>query len=63
MLESNLWLGRYVTTLAKAASVTEDTMLTFCKSKSDIGLFKDGNRWVAALRERLDSNSKWHRQS
>jgi hypothetical protein len=53
MLKSNLWLGRYVKTLAAAASVTELTMLTFCRSRNDIGLFKDGDRWVAALSERL----------
>ena len=29
-------------------------MLTFCKSRNDIGLFKDGTKWVAALKERLD---------
>ncbi len=56
MLKSNLWLGRYVKTLAKACSVTEETMLTFCRSRSDIGLFKDGAKWVAALKERLDNN-------
>jgi hypothetical protein len=57
MLKSNLWLGRYVTTLAHAASVSEETMLAFCKSRSDIGLFKDGNRWVAALSERLNRHT------
>ena len=54
MLESNLWLGRYVRTLAKNTSVSEETMLKFCRSRGDIGLFKDGERWVAALKERLD---------
>ena len=53
MLKSNLWLGRYVQTLAESASVSEETMLEFCRSKSDIGLFKDGPRWVAALSDRL----------
>jgi hypothetical protein len=57
MLRSNLWLGRYVTTLAHAASVSEETMLAFCKSRSDIGLFEDGNRWVAALSERLNRHT------
>ena len=55
MLESNLWLGRYVETLAKNTSVSEETMLKFCRSRDDIGLFKDGGRWVAALQERLDA--------
>lgn len=53
MLQSNLWLGRYVKTLAKNTSVSEETMLKFCRSRDDIGLFKDGERWVAALQERL----------
>jgi hypothetical protein len=54
---SNLWLGRFVKTLAEAANVSEETMLSFCKSRSDIGLFKDGGRWVAALSERLKGRS------
>ena len=54
MLESNLWLGRYVRTLAKNTSVSEETMLKFCRSRGDRGVFKDGERWVAALKERLD---------
>lgn len=53
MLTSKLWLGRYVETLAKAAAVSEELMLKFCRSRGDIGLFKDGDRWVAALSERL----------
>ncbi|MGA2191448.1 MAG: hypothetical protein ABSH33_23270, partial [Steroidobacteraceae bacterium] len=53
MLGSKLWLGRYVQTLAKNASVSEDLMLKFCRSRNDIGLFKDGDRWVAALSDRL----------
>jgi hypothetical protein len=53
MLASKLWVGRYVDTLAKAAAVSEETMLKFCKSRTDIGLYKDGSRWVAALTERL----------
>jgi hypothetical protein len=57
MLKSNLWLGRYVETLANSASVSEETMLKFCRSRNDIGLFQDGERWVAALQERLDSHS------
>jgi hypothetical protein len=55
MLASKLWVGRYVETLAKSASVSEETMLKFCRSRSDIGVFKDGTRWVAALAERLNS--------
>lgn len=58
MLESNLWLGRYVSTLAKAAAVTEEAMLEFCRSRDDIGLFKDGERWVAALASRLKNGKK-----
>lgn len=58
MLESNLWLGRYVETLAKNISVSEETMLKFCRSRDDIGLFKDGGRWVAALQERLDARKR-----
>ncbi len=57
MLESNLWLGRYVETLAKNTSVSEETMLKFCRSRDDIGLFQDGERWVAALQERLDAQN------
>jgi TIR domain len=58
MLKSDRWLGRYVQTLAAAASVSEELMLTFCKSRGDIGLFKDGDRWVAALSERLDNRDE-----
>ena len=57
MLKSNLWLGRYVETLAKNTSVSEETILKFCRSRGDIGLFKDGERWVAALQERLDTKN------
>lgn len=57
MLESNLWLGRYVKTLAKASSVSEEMMLDFCKSRDDIGLFEDGEQWVAALESRLLSTT------
>lgn len=57
MLESKLWLGRYVQTLAKAAAVSEDLMLKFCRERDDIGLFKDGDRWVAALTSRLNKTS------
>lgn len=55
MLRTNNWLGRYVKTLAEATCVSEELMLDFCKSRNDIGLFKDGSRWVAALSERLKS--------
>jgi hypothetical protein len=57
MLKSNLWLGRYVKTLAKTCSVTEETMLKFCRARDDIGLFNDGGRWVAALKDRLDGKN------
>jgi Alpha/beta hydrolase family len=57
MLKSSVWLGRYVETLAKSASVSEETMLKFCRSRDDIGLFQDGERWVAALQERLDPHN------
>jgi hypothetical protein len=54
MLSSNLWLGRYVRTLAENAAVSEELMLRFLRSRKDeVGLFRDGGRWVAALRERL----------
>jgi hypothetical protein len=51
-LKSKLWLGRYVQTLRKESSVSEDLMLKFCRSQNDIEVFKDGDRWVAALKGR-----------
>jgi TIR domain len=50
MLESKRWFGRYVETLAKAASVSEEMMLMFCRSRGDVDLFMDGERWVATLK-------------
>jgi hypothetical protein len=53
MLRSTAYLGRYVKTLADATSVSEELMLDFCNSRNDIGLFRNGSRWVAALSDRL----------
>ena len=54
LLESKQWMGRTVTTLAKEAAVSVETITRFCESRSDIVLFKDGERLIAALAHRAN---------
>ena len=52
MLNSDYWFARYVDTLAKNTSVSEDAMLKFLKERPDVEVFKDGDRWAANLKSR-----------
>ena len=63
MLKTNLWIGRYVDTLAKNTSVSEEIILKFCRERDDIELYKkkdkNGERWVALLKERSEDFQKY----
>jgi hypothetical protein len=52
MLESELWVARYIDTLANASSVPEELMHRFCKSQDAIEVFMQKGRWAAALKSR-----------
>lgn len=52
MLSSDYWYARYVDTLAGNTSTSEELMLSFLKSRPDVEVFKDGNRWAASLKSR-----------
>lgn len=52
MLESELWIGRYIDTLANALSISEDLLLKFCNSQAEIEVFMQKGRWAAALKSR-----------
>ena len=58
MLNSNLWLGRYVDTIAYTTSVSEDIIIKFCQSRNDIELREHGGRRLAVLKDRSEALEK-----
>ena len=57
MLNSDYWYARYVDTLAKNTHTSETLMLSFLRSRPDVEVFKDGDRWAASLKSRSRKNS------
>ena len=56
MLNSKLWMARFVDTISKNISVPEETVRAFCDHKPDITLYrrKNDDRWVAGLTHRME---------
>jgi len=52
MLNSPVWQARYIDTLAKNTSVSEDLMHVYLRSRKDVAVFNDGGRPAAMLRRR-----------
>lgn len=53
MLRSELWLARYVSTISRKISVSEDLVRKFCEHQPDIVVYMSGGRLAAGLSERL----------
>lgn len=52
MLNSDYWYARYVDTLASNTKTSEALMLSFLRSRPDVEVFQDGDRWAASLKSR-----------
>ncbi|MDJ0900911.1 MAG: hypothetical protein QNJ55_19075 [Xenococcus sp. MO_188.B8] len=59
MLRSDIWFARYVETLAKNTSVTQEKIIEFCdlhKEDKGIVMYKYNEKLVVAFKSRVSSN-------